>query len=376
MKFNQAEKHNILVTGGAGFIGSHLVDELINLGHSVTIIDNLDPQVHPGRQRPKYLNVAADFIQADIREPGVLESAIRRASIIFHLAASTAVGQSAEQINDYISNNIQATGILWDRLVHTKHSVGKVVLASSRAVYGEGLYRCRGCEEQFVAMPRLESDLKNGVWEVRCPACSDFAKPLAAHEQIPPSPASIYAVTKYTQEQISLCCARALDLPVVVLRFSNVYGDRQSMSNPYVGISSIFAANVINHRPVEIYEDGLESRDFVYVKDVVQACLLALQNSEADNQIFNVGGGQVVSIMDVARAIVKKLDGTTEPKIVSKYRVGDIRHLWLDISKIKNMLGYEPAYSFDRGIECLIDWVRTEKPSDYYPQGKSRDTDG
>jgi len=367
MKMNNNEKQQILVTGGAGFIGSHLADELIRLGHSVTIIDNLDPQVHPNRQRPKYLNAGAAFIEADIREPGVLESEIRRASVIFHLASSTAVGQSAHQVNEYISNNIQATGILWDRLVHTEHSVRKVILASSRAVYGEGLYRCRRCERQFVARPRVESDLKKGIWEVRCPSCSDFADPLAAHEEMPPSPASIYAITKSTQEQISLCCARALDLPVVVLRFSNVYGDRQSMSNPYVGISSIFAANVINHKPVEIYEDGLESRDFVYVKDVVQACLLALASPKANNQIFNVGGGQVVSIIDVARTIVKKLDGTAEPKIVSKYRVGDIRHLWLDISKIRSTLGYEPAYSFDRGIECLIDWVRTEKPSDYYP---------
>lgn len=355
------------MTGGAGFIGSHLVDELINLGHSVTIIDNLDPRVHPNRQKPKYLNTGAAFVQADIRDPDVLESAIRRASVIFHLAASTAVGQSAHQVDEYISNNIQATGLLWDRLVHAKHSVGKVILASSRAVYGEGLYHCRGCEKPFVAGPRSESDLKEGIWDVRCPACSNFADPLPAHEQVPPSPASIYAITKSAQEQISLCCARALKLPVVVLRFSNVYGDRQSMSNPYVGISSIFAANVIHHKPVEIYEDGLESRDFVYVKDVVQACLLALADPKADNQIFNVGGGRVVSIMDVARAIVKKLNGTIEPRIVSKYRVGDIRHLWLDISKIRNMLGYEPAYSFDRGIERLIDWVQTEKPSDYYP---------
>ncbi len=369
---NSVEKHNVLVTGGAGFIGSHLVDELINLGHRVTIIDNLDPQVHPNRQKPKYLNTGAAFVQADIRDPGVLESAIRRASVIFHLAASTAVGQSAHQVDEYISNNIQATGLLWDRLVHAKHSVGKVILASSRAVYGEGLYHCRGCEKPFVAGPRSESDLKDGIWDVRCPACSEFADPLPAHEQVPPSPASIYAITKSTQEQISLCCARALKVPVVVLRFSNVYGDRQSMSNPYVGISSIFAANVIHHKPVEIYEDGLESRDFVYVKDVVQACLLALADPKADNQIFNVGGGRVVSIMDVARAIVKKLNGTTEPKIVSKYRVGDIRHLWLDISKIRNMLGYEPAYSFDRGIERLIDWVQTEKPSDYYPCEETR----
>jgi len=372
MQLNRVEKHNVLVTGGAGFIGSHLVDELINLGHRVTIIDNLDPQVHPNRQKPKYLNTGAAFVQADIRDPGVLESAIRRASVIFHLAASTAVGQSAHQVNEYISNNIQATGLLWDRLVHAKHSVGKVILASSRAVYGEGLYHCRGCEKQFVAGPRSESDLKNGVWDVRCPICSDFTDPLPAHEQVPPCPASIYAITKSTQEQISLCCARALKLPVVVLRFSNVYGDRQSMSNPYVGISSIFAANVIHHKPVEIYEDGLESRDFVYVKDVIQACLLAWADPKADNQIFNVGSGRVVSIMDVARAIVKKLNGTTEPKIVSKYRVGDIRHLWLDISKIRNVLGYEPAYSFDRGIERLIDWVQTEKPSDYYPCEETR----
>ncbi|MBI5343723.1 MAG: NAD-dependent epimerase/dehydratase family protein [Deltaproteobacteria bacterium] len=366
MKKNNGRKHRVLVTGGAGFIGSHLVDELVEIGHEVTIIDNLDAQVHPGGRKPEYLNPGASFIKADIREAGVMESALSDSEVVFHLAASTAVGQSACQIDRYVNNNIQATAHLWDLLANTRHSVGKVVLASSRAVYGEGLYRCKACAKVFSASPRIEADLKRGIWDVRCPECSGFSTPLYVHEDVHPVPASIYAITKNTQEEISLRCAGALGLSAAVLRFSNVYGDRQSMSNPYVGISSIFASRVINREPIEIYEDGLESRDFVYVKDVVQACLLAMGSEKADYEVFNVGSGEVVSILDVARTIAKKLDSAAEPKVVGKYRTGDIRHLWLDISKIKKVLGFVPEYSFDRGIECFIKWVQTEKPADIY----------
>jgi dTDP-L-rhamnose 4-epimerase len=195
--------------------------------------------------------------------------------------------------------------------------------------------------------------------------CLDFAKPVPTHEQVPLDPASIYAITKSTQEEISICCAKALILSVVVLRFSNVYGVRQSLSNPYVGISSIFAANVIKQKPVEVYEDGLESRDFIYVEDVVRVCFLAMNSSKADNEVLNVGSGQIVSILDLARTIVKKLNGQSEPKIIGKYRVGDIRHLWMDISKTRKVLGFEPLYSFDKGMDCFIKWVQ-KNPDDFY----------
>ncbi|MDP2688812.1 MAG: NAD-dependent epimerase/dehydratase family protein [Deltaproteobacteria bacterium] len=356
----------ILVTGGAGFIGSHLVDELVGLGHRVTIMDNLDPQVHPGGRKPSYLNTGATFIKADIRDPGALESVLPDTDVVFHLASSTAVGQSAYQINRYVNNNIQATAHLWDLLANTPHPVRKAILASSRAVYGEGLCYCGKCAKEFTASPRLDADLKMGIWDVRCPQCRGFTTPLHVHENVSTVPASIYAITKSTQEKISLCCARAMGLPAVVLRFSNVYGDRQSMSNPYVGISSIFASRVINREPVEIYEDGLESRDFVYVRDVVKACLLAMECDKADYEVFNVGSGEVVSILDVARNIMRNLNAEAEPEVIGKYRIGDIRHLWMDISKIKNVLGFDPEYPFERGIECFIKWVQTERPADIY----------
>lgn len=365
MQLISDKKQQLLVTGGAGFIGSHLVDKLISLGHQVTIIDKLDPAIHPGGQKPSYLNTDATFIKADIRNYSVLESVVVDADVIFHLAASNAVGQSTHQIAHYVSNNIQATAVLWDLLANTSHSVRKVILASSRAVYGEGLYNCVHCNKEFVAGPRKESDLKKGLWEIRCPTCSGVATPLCAHEQISVSPASIYGITKSTQEEISICCAKALNLPVAVLRFSNVYGPRQSMSNPYVGISSIFAANVINERPIEIYEDGLESRDFVYVTDVVQACILAMESSKADNEVFNVGSGQIVSILELARTIISKLNSNIEPKVVCKYRIGDIRHLHMDISKIRRVLGFEPLYSFNRGMACFVNWVQNDKPADF-----------
>ncbi len=366
MKIKRLKPKRVLVTGGAGFIGSHLVDELTALGHDVVIIDKLDKQVHPGGKKPAYLNPSAAFIKADIRDPGVLDSILPDTDVVFHMAASTAVGQSATQINHYVENNIQSTAYLWDRLSSKSNDVGKVVLASSRAVYGEGLCYCSSCSSEFTAPPRSEADLKDGLWDVRCPGCSSFTSPRRVHEDVPPVPASIYAITKKTQEEISFCCAKTLGVPAVALRFSNVYGDRQSMSNPYVGISSIFASRVINREPVEIYEDGLESRDFVYVKDVVAACLLAMDNVRADNQVFNVGSGEVVSILDVARTIIKKLNADMAPVIAGKYRPGDIRHLWMDISKIEDVFGFTPQFPFDRGMESFINWVLSEKPEDIY----------
>ena len=365
MAIKQKETGRILVTGGAGFIGSHLVDRLIDLGHSVTIVDYLDPQVYPRGEKPGYLNRRAVFVKADIRTPGVLESVISDVDVIFHFAASTAVGQSMHHVGHYVSNNVQATAILWDLLANVPHSVKKVVLASSRAVYGEGLYLCERCKREFVGAPRYEDDLKKGVWDIRCPTCLNFAKSVPAYEQMSVNPASIYGITKSAQEKISLCCANALNLPVAVLRFSNVYGARQSMSNPYVGISSIFASNVIREKPIEIYEDGLESRDFVYVSDVVHACILAMESNKADNEVFNVGSGQIISVLELAHAIIKRLNGNIEPKVVGRYRIGDIRHLHMDISKIKRELGFEPAYSFNKGIDCFINWVQNEKPADF-----------
>jgi dTDP-L-rhamnose 4-epimerase len=360
MKTTQTERKRIVVTGGAGFIGSHLVDELIELGHSVTIVDCLDSQVHPQGKEPEYLNRKAIFVKADIRTPGVLESVISNTDVIFHFAASTAVGQSMHQVSHYASNNIQATALLWDVLAKNRHRVNKVILASSRAVYGEGLYLCEECKKEFIATPRHEDDLKKGLWDIRCPTCLKFAKPVPAHEQIAPHPASIYAITKSTQEEISLCCAKALNVPVAVLRFSNVYGARQSLSNPYVGIASIFAANVFRHKAVEIYEDGMESRDFICAKDVVSACILAMNSNKANYQILNVGSGQVITILDLARTIIRKLNGRTEAEIVGKYRLGDIRHFWMDISKIRNVLGFKPLYSFDKGIDYFINWVQND----------------
>ncbi len=365
----EIKKQKILVTGGAGFIGSHLVDKLIEEGHKVTIIDKLDPQVHPEGRPPKYLNKKAEFIKADILQEDILKKALRNVDVIYHLAASTGVGQSMYEIKEYVNNNIQATAALWDILANTKHSVKKFILASSRAVYGEGLYQCKNCKKEVLADSRAEKDLENHVWEVRCPACAKFMTPLYNRENVSLNPTSIYAITKKAQEEISLCVGGSIGLPVVALRFSNVYGPRQSLSNPYVGIISIFASRLINKNPIFIYEDGLESRDFIYVKDIAIACTLAMRNPKADNQIFNVGSGEIVNVLDVANTIIKELKSKTKPKIIGKYRVGDIRHSWVDISKIKK-LGLKPRYSFEQGIGEFIRWVQTEKPADFYQKAE------
>lgn len=356
----------VLVTGGAGFIGSHLVDQLTELGYSVIIVDCLDPQIHPHGNKPDYLNDKAHFVKADIRTPGVLESVVKGVDVIFHLASSTAVGQSAHRIKEYSSNNIYATSMLWDVLANTDHCVKKVILASSRAVYGEGVNHCQRCDKVFTAQPRLEVDLQNGLWDVRCPHCHNFTKPVHINEEAVLNPVSIYAITKNTQEQISRCCSRILNIPTVILRLSNVYGDRQSISNPYVGISSIFASNILNNRPVEVFEDGLESRDFVYVKDVIKACLLAMDDEKANNCVFNVGSGEVISILDVANKIIEKMSSNIKPHISGRYRMGDVRHILLDISLIRRVLDYLPAYDFDQGIERLVQWILNDEPAEYY----------
>lgn len=370
MEKNNLKKQKILVTGGAGFIGSHLVDKLIEEGHKVTIIDKLDPQVHPVGNPPKYLNKEAEFIKADILQENILKKALCGVDIIYHLAASTGVGQSMYEVKNYVNNNIQATAVLWDVLINIKHSIKKFILASSRAVYGEGLYMCKNCKKEVLAGPRTEKDLKDNIWEVRCPVCAKFMIPLYIHENVPLNPTSIYAITKKTQEEISLCVGDSIGLPVVVLRFSNVYGERQSLSNPYVGIISIFASRLINKNPIFIYEDGLESRDFIYVKDVAKACILTIQNRKVNNQVFNVGSGEIINVLDVANTIIRELESKIKPKIIGKYRIGDIRHSWVDISKIKEILGFKTAYSFERGIGEFIRWVKTEKPADFYQKAE------
>jgi len=343
----------ILVTGGAGFIGSHTVDKLIELGHDVVVLDNLEEQVHLGK-KPDYLNPKAEYIFKDVRDEKTLEDILRNVEVVFHLAAAVGVGQSMYEIEKYVDVNVMGTAKLLDMLVNTEHSVRKLVVASSMSIYGEGAYVCEDCG---VVYPELRTDeqMKRGEWEMKCPMCGKIVDPIPTNEEKPLKPTSVYAVTKRDQEELCLSVGRAYGIPTVALRYFNVYGPRQSLSNPYTGVCAIFSSRIKNNKPPIIYEDGLQTRDFVYVDDVVQANVLVMEKSVANYKALNVGAGKRISILEVAKVISKLYGKDIEPRIENKYRSGDIRHCFADITKIRN-IGFEPKFSFEEGMRKLVEW--------------------
>jgi len=363
--------YKVLVTGGAGFIGSHLVDALIAEGHEVKVFDNLDPQVHGKEQKvPDYLNKEAYFIQGDMRDRDSLKKAIEGVEVIFHQAAVVGVAQSMYEVKRYIESNTLGTAILWDILVNDKHQVSKVIIASSMSNYGEGEYECPQCG---IIHPRLRerSQLQKGNWEMICPNCSSQLNPIPTRETKPLMPTSIYAISKKDQEEMSLVLGQAYKIPVVALRYFNVYGPRQALSNPYTGVVAIFSSRLLNNNPPLIFEDGNQSRDFIHVKDIVQANLLALKKQEADYNVFNVGTGHPVTILEVANSLIQKLNPSIKPQIINKFREGDIRHCYSDISKIKEKLGFEPKISFEQGFSDLIEWVSKQTAVDMVEKATS-----
>jgi dTDP-L-rhamnose 4-epimerase len=348
----------ILVTGGAGFIGSHLCRELLNLGHSVRVIDNLNPQVHGNDADPyKILPREVEFVLGDVRSSDCLLHALKGIDIVFHLAAETGVGQSMYQIHSYMDCNVGGTAQLFQTIVDQSCDIKKIIIASSRAVYGEGAGECANCGEVYPNL-RNPEDLVAGRWEVRCPQCGSWAKPIPTREDKPLNPGSVYAISKRVQEDLALCIGQAYSIPVVALRFFNVYGSGQSLTNPYTGIITIFASRIKEGKPPLIYEDGQETRDFVHVSDVVQGCILAMETDRADYQIFNIGSGTFLSILDMAKIMIKELGVDLEPEVIGKYRVGDIRHCTADLTKAQQLLGYRPRVSFSEGIREFLAWAR------------------
>jgi dTDP-L-rhamnose 4-epimerase len=350
----------ILVTGGAGFIGSHIVDELIREGHYVRIFDNLEPQVHT--QVPSYLNKDAEFIKGDVRDIPAMEAAIEDMDVIFHEAAMVGVGQSMYQVKRYVDVNTAGTANLLDLLVNKNHDVKKLIVASSMSIYGEGTYACEDCGIVYPAL-RSDEQLKSHDWEMKCPNCNKYVKPVPTKESKPLLPTSIYAVTKKDQEEMSLAIGRSYGLPTVALRYFNVFGPRQALSNPYTGVCAIFSSRIKNNNPPIVFEDGLQSRDFVSVHDIVQANMLALNKSRANYNVFNVGTGKQASISGVAAILAGLYGKKLVPDVVNKYRSGDIRHCFADISKIKK-LGFEPSVSIDAGMKALVDWGKTQEAED------------
>ncbi|MFC2030219.1 SDR family NAD(P)-dependent oxidoreductase [Chloroflexota bacterium] len=360
---------NVLVTGGAGFIGSFLVDALVDRGHHVRVYDSLVPQVHgPARSLPEYLHQDAEFINGDVRDRDALARALQGIDVVYHLAAAVGVGQSMYQIQYYTEANTLGGAVLLDLLANTNHFVRKIIVASSMSIYGEGKYECEACG---AVVPRLRSEaqLEDREWEVRCPQCQRPARAVPTDEQKPLFPTSIYAITKRDHEEMFLSTGRAYDIPAVALRFFNVYGPRQALSNPYTGVMAIFSGRLLNQQPPVLYEDGQQTRDFVHISDIVQGLLLAMERSEADYEVVNLGTGVPTSISRVAEMLCQRLaEGEIEPRIVNQYRSGDIRHCYADVTRACSLLGFEPRVRLEDGLEDLLAWVKLQTAEDRFSQ--------
>lgn len=353
----------ILVTGGAGFIGSFLVDRLVKLGYDVRIFDNLEPQVHTKGKKPDYLNQKAEFIKGDMTNYKEVEKAIQDVGIIFHEAARVGVGQSMYQVRRYVNANILGTANLMDVLANKEHSVKKVILASSMSVYGEGAYECESCGKVSPGL-RPEQQMKDKDWELRCPECEKVLKPIPTDENKKQEVNSVYALTKKDQEDMVMNIGKSYGIPCVALRYFNVFGPRQALSNPYTGVAAIFISRIKNGNPPIIFEDGLQSRDFISVHDVVQANILAMKNKAADYETFNVGAGRQITIKEIAEKIAKLNNSGIKPNITEKFRKGDVRHCFADITKVKSKLGFEPKVSFEEGMLELMEWSKNQEATD------------
>jgi len=352
----------ILITGGAGFVGSHTADALIQRGHKVRIFDNLSEQVHPAGI-PDYLPAEAEFIRGDVRDPAALARAVRGVDVVYHFAAAVGVGQSMYQIAEYTAVNNQGTANLLQAILDTRSHPGKLIVASSMSIYGEGRYLCEHCGE-VKPPPRPLEQLKEKRWETLCPDCGTSLKPVPTNERKPLQSTSVYALSKKDQEEMMLLFGRTYEIPVVALRYFNIYGTRQSLSNPYTGVAAIFASRLMNGHAPMIFEDGMQMRDFVSVRDVVQANLLAMEKSAADGSALNVGSGHPVTIHQIAAELGRALKVRVPSNVTGKYRAGDIRHCFGDISAISTLLGYKPKVSLKQGIEELVGWLQSQQADD------------
>jgi dTDP-L-rhamnose 4-epimerase len=355
----------VLVTGGAGFVGSHLVDALLARGDRVRILDNLDPQVHgPERRKPVWVPGDAEFIQGDMRSADDVRRSLRDIDVVYHLAAAVGVGQSMYQVADYTAVNTLGTAHLLQALVDERGGVEKLIVASSMSIYGEGRYTRPDGREPLNTL-RTADRLRDHDWEPRdvdgtvlTPAATDEGKPL--------DPTSIYALTKADQEKMVLMMGAAYGIPSVALRFFNIYGPRQALSNPYTGVAAIFSSRLLNGQPPLVFEDGEQKRDFVSVHDIVQALLLSAEEEAAVGKAFNVGSGRAVTVLEVASTLAGVLGTDVEAQVVGKYRVGDIRHCFADISLAREVLGYEPRVTFEEGMQELVGWLQEqERPEDH-----------
>lgn len=354
----------ILVTGGAGFVGSHLVDELVDLGHDVIVYDSLEAQVHGTRTTPTYLNKDCRLVVGDVRDGRMLGKVLHRVDAIYHFAAIVGVGQSMYEIDRYVDANVHGTASLLQAILDKRVHPEKLIVASSMSIYGEGRYVCPSCSTSAAPGMRTIERLRAHQWEMSCQECGTDLIPIPTDESKPLNLGSIYALSKYDQEEMCLIFGKTYEIPTVVLRYFNIYGPRQALSNPYTGVAAIFSSQLLNNRPPQVFEDGAQLRDFVSVHDIVRANLLALERKQADYHSINIGGGRPISIKEVASIIAEKLGKQIEPNITRKYRMGDIRHCFADIGLAERILGYKASVDFEAGVEELTEWLRSQRAED------------
>lgn len=356
-------KKKVLITGGSGFIGSNLALRLLEAGHEVTVLDSLIQQIHGDHPEhsPLYQLIAGkvDFHRGCITDRPLLARCLRGVDAVVHLAAETGTGQSMYEIQRYIDVNVGGTAVLLDLLANANHQVKKIVVASSRAIYGEGKYRC---VTHGVVYPehRATEDMENELFSPRCPVCGEFVKVEATDERTPAKPSSIYGISKLNQEQMVLTVGRALNIPSMAFRYQNVYGPGQSLSNPYTGILSIFSTRIKNNKEINLFEDGLESRDFVFIDDVVEATMLGVEHEARVNDVFNVGSGVPTDVKAIVSTLQRAFMKEVPIRVSGQFRLGDIRHNFADLSKIKQKLGFVPRVEIEHGIFRFVNWVKNQ----------------
>ena len=350
-----------LVTGGAGFIGTHLVRELLERGDEVTVLDSLEPQVHGGA--PPALPADVEIVHADCGDPVAADRALAGADRVAHLAAIVGVGQSMYEIARYTRGNAMATAIFLERLVAMTEPPQRLVVASSMSIYGEGEYTCTE-HGRMAPPPRPEAQLLLREWEAVCPRCAEVLTPVGTSESKPLIPTSIYAINKRDHEEMCLVTGAAYGIPTTALRFFNVYGPGQALSNPYTGVAAIFASRLMNGKPPIVFEDGCQSRDFIHVSDIVRGIVLALESDAGAGHAVNLGTGRQTTVARVAEVISEGLGADIEPEIADRYRAGDIRHCFADTAQARALLGFEAHVAFEAGMAALVEWLAGQDAED------------
>ena len=357
-------KGRVLVTGGAGFIGSHLVDRLIAGGYTVRVLDALLPQVHPSGP-PTYLNPAAELRVGDVRDPAAVRSALDGSDIVVHFAAAVGVGQSMYEPVHFCSVNVHGTAVLLEAMIKEKLRPRRMLVASSMSIYGEGLFACLECGLREPGS-RPSAQLARGDWDVRCPDCKRAmeARPTPESKRIIPT--SIYAVNKRDQEEMVLVTGRTLGIPTVAMRFFNVYGDRQALSNPYTGVAAIFSSALLNRRAPLIFEDGRQSRDFIHVSDLVEGCVKGIEAENVADDVFNLGTGTATDLNTLLALLKREIPtaADVQPQVLGQFRDGDIRSCYADVTRARERLGFRPKVTIEEGVRGLAAWVRAQSAED------------